>query len=78
MVKVTKDQFEKENQELRDHVTELEAQLNRPRRSQSESNLRESVRLSTTPSAVLRRYPPSESRLLRYPHLLHHLESHLP
>jgi hypothetical protein len=63
MVNMTKPQLEKENQELRDHVAELEAQLKGPRRSQSDPDLhgRQSVRLSPTPSTLLRNYPPPQS-----------------
>lgn len=57
----TKGELEKENKELRDQLADLQAELNRPRRRLSESDLSGSVpRRSATPSTLLRRYPPSE------------------
>jgi hypothetical protein len=65
MVNITKAQLERENQELRDHVAELEARNKSPRRVHSNPDIygrRESVRLhSATPSTLLRNYPPTAS-----------------
>jgi hypothetical protein len=58
---VLKADLERENQELRAQVAELQAERIRHRRRLSESDLSASFpRRSATPSTLLQRYPPSE------------------